>query len=439
MSQQDPDSNTASSGPGSTPREKGGQRLRTETLEKILEVTQKLSAPYDLSHMLEEVIEAARNVLHADRGTVYMYDDETDELLLTVATGMDPIRFPASRGIAGHCARSREIINVPDCYADPRFDPSFDKKTGYRTRCMLTLPLVGYDQSLIGVLQLLNKDGGVFSDTDERVAMALAAQCAVALHRVKLTQELMNRERVNQEISVAREIQMSALPKKMPPVEGYDGAGKFRPADETGGDLFDFVRIEDGRLFLLMGDATGHGIGPALSATQVRAMMRVGLRLGASLDEIYAHTNNQLVDDLPDDRFVTAFVGLLNPRNHSVRFHAGGQGPLLHFRSGSGHCDWYGATTFPMGALQQNNLKTAQRIELDPGDVLALISDGVYEYENPSGEQFGEQRVGDLVREHHDKPMTELIEILLRRVREFGGEAIQGDDITVVVIRRLPH
>jgi sigma-B regulation protein RsbU (phosphoserine phosphatase) len=346
--------------------------------------------------MLTEVIDAARQVLRADRGTVYMYDEETDELLLTVATGLDPIRFPATRGIAGQCAKTRQIINVPDCYADDRFDPSFDKKTGYRTRCMLTLPLIGYDDSLIGVLQLLNKEGGVFNDNDERVAAALAAQCAVALHRVSLTQELMNRERINQEI------------------------------------------LEDGRLFLLMGDATGHGIGPALSATQVRAMMRLGLRLGASLDEIYAHGNNQLVDDLPDDRFVTAFVGILNPRTHDVRFHAGGQGPLLHFRAATGECVWYGATTFPMGAMYQTSLKTAQRIELDPGDLLALISDGVYEYENDSGEQFGEDGVADVIRQHHEKPMTDLVEILLRSVREFGGQVTQADDITVVLIRRLP-
>jgi phosphoserine phosphatase len=414
------------------------KQLRTETLEQILAVTQKLAAPYDLSRMLSEVIDAARKVLHADRGTVYLYDEETDELMLTVATGMEPIRFPATRGIAGQCAKSRAIINVPDCYADDRFDPSFDKKTGYKTRCMLTLPLVGYDKSLVGVLQLLNKVGGAFGDNDERVAAALAAQCAVALHRVKLTQELMNRERTKQEINVAREIQMSALPKRMPHVEGYDGAGKFRPADETGGDLFDFVRLEDGRLFLLMGDATGHGIGPALSATQVRAMMRLGLRLGASLDEIYAHSNNQLVEDLPDDRFVTAFVGILSPRTHDVRFHAGGQGPLLHFRADRKDGDWYGATTFPMGAMQQTSLKTAQRIEMDPGDVLALISDGVYEYENAAGKQFGEDGVLAIIREHHDKPMTELVEILLRAVREFGGEVVQADDITIVLIRRLP-
>ena len=214
---------------------KSSQHLRTETLEQILEVTRKLAAPYDLTHMLSEVIEAARTVLHADRGTVYLYDDETNELLLTVATGMKSIRFPATRGIAGQCAQSREIINVTDCYSDSRFDPSFDKESGYKTRCMLTLPLIGYDDSLIGVLQLLNKEDGVFDEDDERVAGALAAQCAVALHRVKLTRDLMERERIDQEINVAREIQMSALPARMPDINGYDGAGAFKPPPPADG------------------------------------------------------------------------------------------------------------------------------------------------------------------------------------------------------------
>jgi phosphoserine phosphatase len=413
--------------------------LRADALEAILEVTRKLAAPFDLTTMLEEVISAARQVLRADRGTVFLYDPERHELAMTVATGMDPVRFPADQGIAGECVQTRAIINVPDCYADDRFNPAIDRATGYRTRCMLTLPLIGYEDSLVGVLQLLNKDGGVFDETDERMAAALAAQCAVAIHRVKLLEALLESEKLDREITVAREIQMSALPKRMPPVPGYDGAGTFRPTDQTGGDLFDFVRLDDGRLFLLLGDATGHGIGPALSATQVRAMIRVALRLGADLDEVYRHTNNQLVDDLPDDRFVTAFLGLLDPGSHEVRFHAGGQGPLLHFHAADQRCEWHGASTFPMGALPQDDLRHAQELVLEPGDLLGLISDGVYEYEDPSGAQFGQEGVARIIREHQDEPMTDLVGRLLDAVREFGRSAPQADDITIVLVRRMPE
>ena len=413
-------------------------RLGPEQLEELLEVTRRLAEPFDLDAMLAAVVDAARKVLRADRGSVFLYDPTSHELVLRVATGLAPIRIPADRGIVGQCAQTRRLINVPDCYADPRFNPEVDRKSGYRTRCMLSLPLINHEDVLIGVLQILNRADGSFDRHDERVAAALAAQCAVALHRVQMTATRLLTEKLDREIAVAREIQMSALPKEMPEVLGYDGAGLFRPADQTGGDLFDFVRLPDGRLFLLLGDATGHGIGPALSATQVRAMIRVGLRLGASLDEVYTHVNNQLVDDLPEDRFVTAFLGMLDTVSHTVSFHAGGQGPLLHFRAASGTVDWHGPSTFPMGALPQTRLEQARGLTLDPGDVLGLISDGIYEYENPAGDHFGEDRVAAVIREHHAQPMKELVAQLLAAAREFGGSAAQADDVTIVLIRRLP-
>ena len=131
--------------------------LDREILERILAVTRQLARPLDLQTMLERVIDEGRAVLRADRGTVFLYDAETDELFSTVATGTDTLRIPADRGIVGECARTRRVINVPDCYADPRFNRDIDRKTGYRSRCLLTVPLVGYDDSLVGVLQVLNK------------------------------------------------------------------------------------------------------------------------------------------------------------------------------------------------------------------------------------------------------------------------------------------
>ncbi|MGI9264270.1 MAG: PP2C family protein-serine/threonine phosphatase, partial [Gammaproteobacteria bacterium] len=408
--------------------------LRAAELEQVLEVTRKLAAPFDLTTMLSEVVDSARAVLQADRGTVFLFDKEADELEMKVGTEIESIRFPATQGIAGQCVQTREIINVPDCYQDPRFNPEFDRKSGYRTRCMLTLPLIDHDGSMVGVLQLLNKKDGVFDDEDEWIAAALAAQCAVALHRVQMTETMMLTQKLDREIGVAREIQMSGLPQKMPDVESYDGAGTFRPTDQTGGDLYDFVQLDNGDLFLLLGDATGHGIGPALSATQLRAMVRVALRLGADLDEIFTHTNNQLVDDLPDDRFVTAFMGLLDPTHHIVRFHAGGQGPLLHYKAESDECMWHGASTFPMGALPHTNLDKAVRIDMKPGDVLGLISDGIYEYEDEEGQQFGQEGVARVIRENLEAPMTDVVTTLLRSARAFGGTAPQADDITIVLV-----
>src|SRR5210317_961611 len=283
----------------------------THALRQILEVTRKLAAPFDLDTMLAEVVDASREVLNADRGTVFLYDEIANELVVRVGTDLDHIRIPANKGIVGESAQSRKLINVPDCYADDRFNRAIDKQTGYRSRCMLTIPLIGYEDSLIGVLQILNKNDGVFDEQDEFVATALAAQAAVVLHRARLIESMIATERLDREITVARDVQMGTLPKEMPKINGYGFAGAFSPTDQTGGDLYDFVPLSDERLFLLMGDATGHGIGPALSATQVRAMLRIALRLGADLDDVFVNINDQLVEDLPEDRFVTAFFGLL--------------------------------------------------------------------------------------------------------------------------------
>ena len=412
--------------------------LGHDRLRRLLEVTRDLARPLDLDTMLYAIVDAAKDLLDAEGGTVWQYQAEDDMLEMRVARGLDAIRVPADRGIVGDCVRTRAAINVPDCYADPRFNRDIDRASGRRTRCMLSLPLVGYDDQLVGVLQVVNRREGVFDADDEAVAAALAAQCAVALQRMQMTERLLATEKLRQEISVAREVQMGTLPKAPPQLPDYDFAGLFKPTDDTGGDTYDFVPCDDGRIFVLMGDATGHGIGPALSATQVRAMLRVAQRLGASLDDAFRHINDQLVVDLAEDRFVTAFLGQLDPRSHRLSYHSGGQGPLLHFRAADLTCSYHPPTTFPMGAVTLPALKPAQVAELAPGDVFALISDGVYEYMDAQQNQFGEDGVGEVLRRYHDRPMPYLLGRLMDALREFGQGAPQLDDVTVVLIRRLP-
>jgi phosphoserine phosphatase len=411
--------------------------LDTETLERILEVTRQLARPLDLQTMLKRVIDEARTILRADRGTVFLYDPGTDELFSTVATGTGTLRIPAGAGIVGESARTRRVVNVPDCYADPRFNPEVDRKTGYRTRCLLTVPLIGYDGSLVGVMQLLNKEEGVFGEQDEGIATALGAQCAVALQRARMLEDLVAKEKMERELAVARDIQMRVLPKKVPELPGYDVAGWSRPADETGGDIFDIIAIDGRRLMLLLGDATGHGIGPALSVVQVRSMLRMCVRLGAGLDEAFRNINDQLSDDLASNRFVTAFLGVLDVETHRVAYHAGGQGPILHFHASDGTCEWLKASTMPMGLMAGPPLDTPAPRELARGDVLAMITDGVYEYENASGEQFGEQRLGELVRGSDGESMARLGERIVARVTEFAAGAPQKDDMTLLLLRRL--
>ena len=409
--------------------------LRTEELEPILAVTRQLAAAFDLMTMLREVARAAQTVLKAERCSVWLYDSQTDELVLHVSADLEAVRVPAGSGIVGSCARTRQAINVRDCYADARFNQELDRRSNFHTRCMLSLPLVGHRDELVGVIQVLNKIGGIFDEVDEALASALAAQCAVALQRTQMTAALIEGEKMRQQLELARVVQMNTLPLAMPDVPGYEVFGIFKPAELTGGDTFDLALIDQG-LLVVLADATGHGIAPALHVTQMHAMLRMAFRMGADLETAFTQVNNQLAATLPDDRFITAFIGILDTATHRLRFHSGGQAPILIYECASGQCTRYDPTSFPLAAMPVSTLRAAVTLQMLPGDILVLLSDGIYEYNNGANEEFGETRVTDLIRANcHQSPKV-LVASMLNAVAAFAGTAPQEDDITMVIVKR---
>ena len=411
-------------------------QLSQHDMAAILAVTRALAAPFDLRTMLAEVTAAACAVLHAERSLVWLHDAARDEMVLEISSDLSQVRVPTGSGLVGACARERRPVNVPDCYADPRFDPSVDRRSGFHTRCSLTMPLVDHRAQFIGVMQVLNKAGGVFEGGDEVLAEALAAQCAVALSRVRMTEALIEAEKVQRELELARELQQSSLPSALPIVAGYDMHATFLPASLTGGDTYDLMLAEQG-LLVVIGDATGHGIAPALSVTRMHAMLRMALALGADLETAFRRVNDQLAHTLPAGHFVTAFIGLLDAAAHRLRFISGGQSPILHWHAADGRCTLHKAGSFPMGAMPIRTLRPAVAIDFGTGDVLALLTDGVYEQENGRGEQFGLARVEALIGVHAGGSVAVLAGHLLAAVRAFADAELQEDDVTMVLLKRL--
>lgn len=404
---------------------------------KILEIMHRLAVPETMPELLREILEVGKVAIVAEAGVLWLLDRVSQELLMVAPPTDAPQRLSPGQGWAGACARSSEISNITECRDDKRFAEFPIHLADFETRSLMNVPIHGQDDTILGVMQWLGASPGQFDEHDEWVGPALAAQAAVAIQHSYMTDELLANAILHQEVAVAREIQMSTLPRTMPRFPGYDLHGRFLPTDHTGGDLYDLA-VLDGRLFILLGDATGHGFGPALSATQLQAMLRVAFRLGADLDSAYMHVNNQMNEDLPDDRFITAFMGFLDAGSHELEYHSGGQGPILHFRAASGDCDWHKPTSFPVGVMDLDGTDRAARLKLETGDILALISDGVYEYTATDDTQFGEERVAQVIRESHQLPMAELGQRLVDATFEFGGAAAQADDITLVLIRRMP-
>jgi phosphoserine phosphatase len=417
--------------------EKDGS-LSNGQLWKILELTRRLSTPVDLDEMLGMVIEVTREVVSAERATVFLYDGVNEQLVSRIGTGLSTLelRIPSDSGIAGQCVASRQVISVPDAYADERFNREIDSRLGYRTRDILAVPLIGLDDSLVGVLQILNSLDGRFSSEDGRISEVLAAQCATALQRARLLEEYLVKQKLERDLTLARAIQREMLPSSMPVVEGYELAGWNEPADQTGGDIFDAVAVDGGKIFLLLADACGHGIGPALSVTQLRSMIRMALRLGRGLDDLLSQANDQLVEDLAGEHFITAFMGLLDAGSNTLCYHACGQGPLLHVPGRGGRVRRLDASTIPMGIIPGVSPVAPEPIAMEPGDIICLVSDGIFEQEGPGGRRFGLRRIEGILTRGRRLPLEELIALLRDGVRNYAGGVPQADDMTILLLRR---
>jgi len=417
-------------------------RERILELERLLDVARHLGATVELDPLLLAIAAAATSVLDCERATVFLHDREAGELRSRLATGagdttIEEIRIPVSRGIAGEVARTGEAINIPDAYADPRFNSDVDRATGFRTRSMLTIPLTDHDGVTVGVLQLLNKRGGPFTARDEELAVFLAGQAGVAIQRQSLLGHLVAKQRIERELDIARTIQQALLPREPPAFSGFDIAGWNRPADATGGDSYDFYPLPDGRLAITIADATGHGIGPALVISATRAFFRGVTLQTRDLARAVSDVNDLLCADLLEGRFVTAFFGILGPLDGSVEFLSAGQGPLLVFSAADAGVDELPTQGLPLGIMPGFDYGQSVTHRLAAGDALVLLTDGFYEWQRPDGEQFGTERVAEVIRRHHREPASVWIERLVAAVVAFSEGTPQADDLTAVVVRRL--
>ncbi len=252
------------------------------------------------------------------------------------------------------------------------------------------------------------------------------------------------------DLQVARRIQQDTLPERIPIVTGFDIDAWSEPADETGGDTYDVIgyrrvpgergprlsTAEADRAVLLLADATGHGIGPALSVTQVRAMLRMAIRLGEDFPAVIRHLNAQLCADLTEGRFVSAWLGLLDATEQTLTGFSCGQGPLLYYRAAEGTCAALETDTVPFGCIEDLEVELRAPIRMEPGDIFVALSDGVVDAERMGGERFGTGRVIEVVTRHCRSSAAELTAALREAVADFTGAVGAEDDRTGLVVKR---
>ena len=303
----------------------------------------------------------------------------------------------------------------------------------------LVVPLVTQGE-LIGLLNLGPRlSDQEYSGDDRRLLESLAAQAAPAVRVGQLVREqeaeIRSRERLDQELAVARLIQQNFLPRALPEAPGWDVAADYRPAREVGGDFYDFIELPDGRLGIVVGDVTDKGVPAALVMAATRSVLRASAQRLIEPGAVLERVNEHLVPDIPENMFVTCLYGVLELDTGRLVFaNAGHNLPMV--ATGAAVTELY-ARGMPLGLMPGMDYEETEAV-LAPGAQLLLYSDGVTEAHDPAREMFGSGRLSDLMARSGSRDVGSVLRTLLGAVHEFAGAgAEQEDDITLVAIRRV--
>ncbi len=408
-------------------------------LAKVIEISKSVSAEKDLDTLFEMIVNSTSEVLNCERTTLFLVDEEREELFSKVAEKAEikEIRFPLSKGLSGYCATHNEAVDVEDAYSDPRFNKEIDVLTGYHTKSILCFPLSDFTGRVVGVLQALNKKEGVFTEYDKSLLAAFSHQAAIALDNAKLAQAYLEREKLKKSLEIARDIQRSLLPSQHPAIEGLEIFATLKTCEETGGDYYDFLPISSHKYGLAIGDVSGHGIGAALFMSMARVLLRTFAKSEKTPESVLTRMNNPLEADMGES-FLTLFYAVLDTQSWKLRYASAGHDEPIIIRK-SGEVEMLTATALPLGMLPDIEVDGEKDIVLKEGDVLVLSTDGIWVAANPEGEQFGRTNFVNLLKEIKDLPAGEIVKTIEQTVKDKIAPADFHDDYTLVIIKFIKH
>ena len=406
-------------------------------LSLLFEATRLLNSTLDLAELLDLILKIARTEVKADRGTVFLVDTKHKQLWSIVASGLDhqEIRVPFGKGVAGKVAESGEAINVEDAYTLEVFDRSFDQKFGYKTRSVLCLPIRHHTGEVVGVIQLLNKTTGPrFTVDDYDFLSKLSGHMAMALENARLHREVVEKQRLEKELALARGIQRSLLPDAPPIVPGYDIAVINEPCFEVGGDYYDFLNLGPQSLLLVVADVEGKGVSSALVMSNLQATLRALVMHLHSLEVLTLSLNEMICNDTKSQKFLSMFLGLVDTRRNGLHYINAGHVPPILIDGDTGKYQNLedGGTVIGLFLATEYQRGSAR---LKPGDVLVCCTDGILEANNAADDEFGTERLAASVYKNRNKPAQELVDSVLADVNAFSIDGTHVDDKVLMVLK----
>ena len=407
-----------------------------DLLALISKVSVTLLAPAKLDEILRQIVALVFEAVPAERCLIMLRDETSQELKVRVAQVRDARsdvgEIRVSRSIIEEVVGKGQSVLTSDAQHDPRFMSSTMTIQGIRS--VLAVPL-GVGERIFGIIYADSPLAEAkFTQDHLTVLTTLASVAAIRVENARLAEEELERERLNRELQLAREIQQRFQPTSAPHVPGFELQGISFPCYEIGGDYYDFIERPDGRVIITLGDVSGKGTSAALLMTSLHAAIHAQSSTSQSLVETIAAVNRYLAETIPPNRFATLFYAELDPQSGALSFLNAGHNPPLIVHA-AGTMEQLAAGGMPLGIMPNAPYREG-RTQLQPGDALVIYSDGVTETQNTAGEEFGPVRLYDVVARNLERSAAAIRDQIESALTKFAQGTDSVDDITLVIVKR---
>lgn len=412
-----------------------GIEKKVEDLKLLVDVSSLISSTLELGELMPLVMEKAKNVMDAEACSILFYNGETNKLEFEVAMSGEnsasdilkkTITLEMGQGIAGWVAQNLQTLVIDDVQKDHRFYRDADKLTGFTTRNMIAVPLIGRS-GLIGVAQIINYGK---MEYDPEIFQLLCGQFAIAIENARFHKKSLEKERLRQQLEIAASLQKSFLPESPVLRKGKATVSAVNiSAFQVGGDVYDFVEPTDGTLGILIGDVSGKGISAALYMAKFISDFRNVCHQSARPDVTLNMLNAQAVR-APMGMFLTAAYGILDLAAEHLHLSVAGHPPFIHIRNGEARVEAVSSGP-PLGIIP-TEYSTAT-IPLMDGDRLLFLTDGVFDAKNRAGERIGFEKIVDFAHSRWNDDL--LVQKIVDYVEDFSQGTERSDDLTIVEIR----
>jgi sigma-B regulation protein RsbU (phosphoserine phosphatase) len=417
-----------------------------DKLRMLLDITKTISRSLDLDEVLNLVMDTLDSLIPYDAAGIYLVQcsgpvpeweggpDESCAFQTQAVRGYDiddlqELGLKMGEGLIGHVALSGKPFISLNVREEPRYI-----NARARTRSEMVAPIISNNE-VIGVFDLESDELNAYSKDDLEVLMLLASQVAIIIEKVMLHDSLLEKQRLETQLEVARQVQLELLPARDPELEGFDISAYNFPTEEVSGDYYDWVRIFDDQIGIVIADVSGKGVPAALLMAFLRASLRAATHIGYAPHISMSKVNYLLWESIERNQFVTSFYGILDASNRTLAYsNAGHNPPLVMEADGKAHFEERGGV--PLGMFRDSRYYEYY-MTLEPGQVLVLYTDGATEAMNSVNDEYGRDRLVAAVRQCRHLSAREMIDFIHRDVINWTDGLGAHDDVTFFIVKAL--